>query len=175
MLPKPWAWAVWGGYVVILASYFVVDRDARFWVLIPALLFNTVVLLAVRERRSDPERRASAGLCPDCGYDLRGTPDGCPECGRALPLGPQPLASAAEGGRVEVVVPPLGAGVETAVLNAWHRADGEMVPAGVALCKVETTKATVDLVSPARGTLRRAARAGATVRVGERIGTIEGN
>ncbi len=48
--------------------------------LISAPLTFLFALLAHRAKR-ELKRRMRLGLCLQCGYDLRATPDRCPECG----------------------------------------------------------------------------------------------
>ena len=58
-----------------------------FWL---PMLITVAIPLWVAAGQWRRRRRAGAGLCPMCGYDLRATPDRCPECGTI------PIAKASE-------------------------------------------------------------------------------
>ena len=64
-------------------------RGANMVVIVPAWALAAVTgappaLLIIQKLRR--RKRRVAGLCPACGYDLRATPDKCPECGH-VPAG----------------------------------------------------------------------------------------
>jgi hypothetical protein len=53
--------------------------DIPHWFLVVLILSVFFLPPYLRHRRK--RRRARSGLCPTCGYDLRESPDQCPECG----------------------------------------------------------------------------------------------
>ena len=57
---------------------------------LPLFITCAILPIAWRIRRRSQRRAMRSGLCPQCGYDLRASPERCPECG-AIP--PTPATS----------------------------------------------------------------------------------
>ncbi|MCY1081532.1 2-oxoglutarate dehydrogenase complex dihydrolipoyllysine-residue succinyltransferase [Archangium lansingense] len=75
---------------------------------------------------------------------------------------------------VELKVPPLGESITEAVVGKWNKKKGEAVSADEPLVVLETDKVTIDVPSPAAGSIATIAfNEGDKVRVGDVLGTIE--
>ena len=75
------------GLVAVWVMLAIVDG----WIILPSPWHELLVLIGLpvsliflwaSARWARQGRRARAGLCAACGYDLRATPGRCPECGR---------------------------------------------------------------------------------------------
>jgi len=74
----------------------------------------------------------------------------------------------------DLVVPQLGESITEAIVSRWLKQVGDAVTADEPVAELETDKITVQLPSPVSGAMREhRAATGATVRVGDVIGTVE--
>ncbi len=64
-----------------------------------------------------------------------------------------PAAAAASGKAVDVMVPTLGESVTEATVSTWFKKVGDTVAQDEMLCELETDKVSVEVPSPAAGTL----------------------
>ncbi|MGE3065755.1 MAG: biotin/lipoyl-containing protein, partial [Hyphomicrobiaceae bacterium] len=75
---------------------------------------------------------------------------------------------------IEIKVPALGESVTEATLGKWFKKAGDAVAVDEPLCELETDKVTVEVPSPAAGTLADIrVEEGATVAVGSVLGSIK--
>jgi rRNA maturation endonuclease Nob1 len=61
--------------------------------LIPGLAIVALVVAVVLPRALRDDERLFHNQCLHCGYDLRDSPDRCPECGRSTEIQPPPPGS----------------------------------------------------------------------------------
>ena len=74
---------------------------------------------------------------------------------------------------VEIKVPAMGESVTEATISKWFKKEGDAVKRDEPLLELETDKVTVEVPSPADGSIESiAAQAGATVTVGALLGAI---
>ena len=74
----------------------------------------------------------------------------------------------------DLVVPQVGESVSEGVLAKWLKQVGDAVAVDEPVAELETDKVTVQILSPVAGALaEQRAREGATVKVGEMIGTVD--
>lgn len=77
---------------------------------------------------------------------------------------------------IEIILPPLGEGIEKATVSFWYHREGEQVQENEDLVELTTDKATFNLPAPCAGTLIKIiCQEGRSVKIGEILCIIEEN
>ena len=90
-----WKWPGYETRTLNLRAGIVIQKEARLPYWLPALL-TAVSPVVWFWRRQKAKHRQKPGLCRVCGYDLRASPERCPECG--TPVAPTPDSTRASAG-----------------------------------------------------------------------------
>ena len=118
----PWNWPTLGFDVDVQRGVSTTwSLYVPFWSITLVTGLATALIFA-RSRARERHRRRKLGLCEWCAYDLRGTPDRCPECGRpATALGHTGRPSRAS----RIVGISIGGVILLAIatLYGWHLID----------------------------------------------------
>lgn len=75
--------------------------------------------------------------------------------------------------KVDIKVPAVGESITEATIGQWLKKDGDQVKKNEVLLSLETDKATVEVVAESDGKLSISAKAGATVKIGASVGSID--
>lgn len=75
--------------------------------------------------------------------------------------------------KVDIKVPSVGESITEATIGAWLKKDGDQVKKNDVLLSLETDKATVEVVAENDGKLTTSAKAGAVVKIGASVGSID--
>jgi 2-oxoglutarate dehydrogenase E2 component (dihydrolipoamide succinyltransferase) len=74
---------------------------------------------------------------------------------------------------IEVKIPPMGESISSGVLAKWHVASGDAVKKDQVLYELETDKITSEGVADADGVIKLSVEAGAEVKIGQVVATID--
>ncbi|WP_424933172.1 2-oxoglutarate dehydrogenase complex dihydrolipoyllysine-residue succinyltransferase [Amaricoccus macauensis] len=84
-----------------------------------------------------------------------------------------PAESGGESAPLDIMVPSLGESVSEATVSTWFKKVGDTVSQDEMLCELETDKVSVEVPSPASGTITEIlAEEGATVEAGGKLGVM---